>query len=416
MKNRKKSKKVQQYAETLANSRLAQANGGRMPNGIGVASTIAGREAEARKEKKLKLAREKKERELVKLLGAGYALKSATSKKIQKQIKKQQAKNEQVLKEQQLAQDKIDFAVPIVGLDQVMMCDGRSEVSRLLVSLHKRKAMVTKDKDGVSLLDIQLVDGSTKYPVNMVVRGELAKVFGDKGFKLNRVIDIRNCVAIMRAIRGQPRRIQVEMLVEVRDPLGNLTRPATTFELASERLQKHCTALIQERDEIRARGGIPIEEMIEEERMALPAGGTPVTEKTFFKWLADRKVRYAKEAKEKKENLTKKKRGKFLTGKDLFSKNSAIFVDDEASAGKDVMDQRVTLSDDEDEEGETKEGSGWNNFGGEYACRGAQASEPAAQQTKTGGTIQVGGKDVIVGDASIFLGDDDDLDLDDLDD
>merc|ERR1712166_1105727 len=108
-----------------------------MPNGIGVASTIAGREAEARKEKKLKLAREKK----------------------------QQAKNEQVLKEQQLAQDKIDFAVPIVGLDQVMMCDGRSEVSRLLVSLHKRKAMVTKDKDGVSLLDIQLVDGSTKYPV-----------------------------------------------------------------------------------------------------------------------------------------------------------------------------------------------------------------------------------------------------------
>ena len=163
--------------------------------------------------------------------------------------------------------------------------------------------------------------------------------------------------------------------------------------------------MIVERDEVRARGGIPIEEMIEEERMALPPGGTPVTEKNFFKWLADRKARKIKEIKDKKAAAAKGKKGKFLTGKSLFAKHVELFVDDENGAEADVMNQRVTLSDEEDDEEE--------DAGGESKT----APPPLAPSSTKASTIQVGGKDVQIGDTSIFLdGDDDELDLDDLDD
>ena len=407
------------FAENIANSRLAKQNRtGHLERGV--ATTIKGREAQARKEKKEKLAREKKERELIKLMGAGYTLKNASSKKLNKQQKAIAAKEKHQQEQLQLAQDKIDFAIPIVGLDQVMQCDGRSEVSRLLVVLTKRQAMV-RVVDKVPTLDIQLNDGSTKYPVNMVIKGELARSFGDEGYKVNKVMDIRDCVAIMRAVRGQPRRIQVEMVDVVYKEDGvTVKRPATSMAIASERLTKHTKALMTERDEVRARGGIPIEEMIEEERMALPPGGTPVTEKTFFKWLEDRQKRRVKEAAQTKANATKKKRGNFLTGKALFAKNSDIFVDDEAGAGADVMSQRVTLSgsegEDEEEEGEMKQGETKSKGGGGGGRKGRK--NPAAPSTAAAAaTIQVGGQKVNVGDTSVFLdGDDDDLDLDDLDD
>jgi len=408
------------FAENIANSRLAKQNRtGHLERGV--ATTIKGREAQARKEKKEKLAREKKERELIKLMGAGYTLKNASSKKLNKQQKAIAAKEKHQQEQLQLAQDKIDFAIPIVGLDQVMQCDGRSEVSRLLVVLTKRQAMV-RVVDKVPTLDIQLNDGSTKYPVNMVIKGELARSFGDEGYKVNKVMDIRDCVAIMRAVRGQPRRIQVEMVDVVYKEDGvTVKRPATSMSIASERLTKHTKALMTERDEVRARGGIPIEEMIEEERMALPPGGTPVTEKTFFKWLEDRQKRRVKEAAQTKANATKKKRGNFLTGKALFAKNSDIFVDDEAGAGADVMSQRVTLSgsegEDEEEEGEMKQGETKSKEGGGGGRKGRK--NPAAPSTAAAAaaTIQVGGQKVNVGDTSVFLdGDDDDLDLDDLDD
>jgi hypothetical protein len=407
------------FAENIANSRLAKQNRtGHLERGV--ATTIKGREAQARKEKKEKLAREKKERELIKLMGAGYTLKNASSKKLNKQQKAIAAKEKHQQEQLQLAQDKIDFAIPIVGLDQVMQCDGRSEVSRLLVVLTKRQAMV-RVVDKVPTLDIQLNDGSTKYPVNMVIKGELARSFGDEGYKVNKVMDIRDCVAIMRAVRGQPRRIQVEMVDVVYKEDGvTVKRPATSMSIASERLTKHTRALMTERDDVRARGGIPIEEMIEEERMALPPGGTPVTEKTFFKWLEDRQKRRVKEAAQTKANATKKKRGNFLTGKALFAKNSDIFVDDEAGAGADVMSQRVTLSgsegEDEEEEGEMKQGETKSKGGGGGGRKGKK--NPAAPSTAAAAaTIQVGGQKVNVGDTSVFLdGDDDDLDLDDLDD
>ena len=60
----KQSKKVQQFAENLANAQLVKS--GRLQPGV--AGTIKGREAQARKEKKAKLEREKKERELMKLM------------------------------------------------------------------------------------------------------------------------------------------------------------------------------------------------------------------------------------------------------------------------------------------------------------------------------------------------------------
>jgi hypothetical protein len=93
-----------------------------------------------------------------------------------------------------------------------------------------------------------------------------------------------------------------------------------------------------------------------------------------------------------------------LSGRALFAKNSELFVDDADGASADVMSQRVTLSDDDSDDDETN-GETKSNF-----------PSPPVSKNKAN-TIQVGGQNVTVGDASVFLdGDDDELDLDDLDD
>ena len=392
MKNKKKSKKVQQYAENLANAMRSKSG----HSVRGEANTIAGRKAEESRMRKAKLAREKKEREMMKVLGPGYSLKNMQSKKLKKKQNEAKRRKELEEKKAQEAQDKIDFSIPIVGLDKVMMCEGKSEVPRLLCVIQHRNAQTTKMADGTPLLNIKLVDGSTKYPVLMVIKGELAKTFGDEGFKVNKVIDVRDCVAMMRAVRGEPRRICVEMLDK------------TKITLASERLTKHVKALIVERDELRARGGIPIEEMIEEERMALPPGGTPVTKETFFAWLKARKLRREKEKKEKSAEKAKKRKGGVLTGAQLFAKNKSIFVDDEASAGKDTYANRVTLSDDESDD---------DILADESSSKGASGMPPAPSSAAAASSVLLQGKKVEVGDASLYLeGDDDDLDDLDLDD
>ena len=417
MKNKKKSKKVAAYAENLANAMRSKAAGGREDKNV--AGTIAGRKAQEAQRKRAKLAREKKEREMMKVLGPGYSLKNVASKKLKKMQEAEKRKAELEIKQMQEAQDKIDFAIPIVGLDKVMMCEGKSEVPRLLCVIQHRDAQTGAMKDGTPLLNIKIVDGSTKYPVLMVVQGELAKSFGDEGFKVNKVIDVRNCVAMMRAVRGEPRRICVEMLEK------------TTLTVASERLTKHVKALIVERDEIRARGGIPIEEMIEEERMALPSGGTPVTKETFHAWLKMRKVRRDKERKQKNADASKRKKGGVLTGAQLFAKNKNIFVDDEAGAGKEAYANRVTLSDAEDSDDddadtivagpgpEQKSGGGAGGGGKKTKKKkGGDAAAPAAPSAASAqASVLLQGKKVEVGDASLYLdGDDDDLDDLDLDD
>eukprot|EP01039_Chlorochromonas_danica_P005083 gene5083-5585_t len=81
-----------------------------------------------------------------------------------------------------------------------------------------------------------------------------------------------------------------------------------------------------------------IEDIIEEQRAKLAAEGkkgTPVTEESFAKWRADKLLRKQAEAEARvKAEQLKKKGGKglsVLSGKELFSYNASLFVDDESA-------------------------------------------------------------------------------------
>lgn len=81
-----------------------------------------------------------------------------------------------------------------------------------------------------------------------------------------------------------------------------------------------------------------IEDVIEEQRAKLAAEGkkgTPVTAESFAKWKADKQIRKQAEAEARlKAEHLKKKGGKglsVLSGKELFSYNASLFVDDESA-------------------------------------------------------------------------------------
>lgn len=98
----------------------------------------------------------------------------------------------------------------------------------------------------------------------------------------------------------------------------------------------------------------PIEEIIEEKRRALPPGGTPVTLETFKAWKETREAqRLAKAEADSKE--ASKKAGKLvgLSGRDLFTFDSSLFVDDDEAVSADEYDERSEV-DDEEGDGLTK--------------------------------------------------------------
>lgn len=122
---------------------------------------------------------------------------------------------------------------------------------------------------------------------------------------------------------------------------------------------------------------ITLEEQIENERAALPSGGTPVTEESFKAWLK-RKAEERRQAEEKEKQAiieaSKKKdqRGIGLSGRDLFTFDPSLFVDDDAAAGQDLYGELedpnmifteepdlyaddVDLDDIEEEDGEMEE-------------------------------------------------------------
>lgn len=81
-----------------------------------------------------------------------------------------------------------------------------------------------------------------------------------------------------------------------------------------------------------------LEDIIEEQRAKLAAEGqkgTPVTEASFAKWRAEKLVKKQAEAEARlKAEQMKKKGGKglsVLSGKELFSYNASLFVDDDAA-------------------------------------------------------------------------------------
>ena len=88
----------------------------------------------------------------------------------------------------------------------------------------------------------------------------------------------------------------------------------------------------------------------------MPAGGTPVTKESFFKWLKERKerkekLRKAQEAKlekdSKKSDKDKKKKGPVISGRMLYQQNANLFVDDDSAITE--KHKGKTLSDDEDD-------------------------------------------------------------------
>jgi hypothetical protein len=86
---------------------------------------------------------------------------------------------------------------------------------------------------------------------------------------------------------------------------------------------------------------LTIEEIIENERAALPSGGTQVTEETFKAWLK-RNAELKREAAEKERQAIieasskKDQRGIGLSGRDLFTFDPSLFVDDDGAAGHDL--------------------------------------------------------------------------------
>lgn len=82
----------------------------------------------------------------------------------------------------------------------------------------------------------------------------------------------------------------------------------------------------------------PLEDKIERERLALPAGGTPVTLETFKAWKERKEKARLLAVEQERQTEAKKTGGKglhVLSGKDLFTYDPSLFVDDEGAADED---------------------------------------------------------------------------------
>ena len=93
-----------------------------------------------------------------------------------------------------------------------------------------------------------------------------------------------------------------------------------------------------------------LEELIEEERAALPSAGlTPITKETFFAWKAKRAAMKQSELEERliaaealkssKKGMGKDKNKGIMNGRALFTYNPNMFQDDENAAGEDAYEE-----------------------------------------------------------------------------
>ena len=335
MKNKNKSKKVQKYIQDMKNTQKQRL--GLLKKG----QTQDAADAERRRAKK---AKAKQDAELRKLLGVKGAAALQNAKKAKKEARKAKAAAEEKAKQENERQMKEAFLVPVTELDKAKECEKKMDIARVLAQYVKRDAMLTTQKDGSKYLYVQLADGSTKYPIWFILKSDLAKKWGDN-FKKDNVLDIRNPLAIVRSDKGLARTVFLEEI-----PGKTVVTKATPY------LTKFLLEKKKEREATRAKGGIPIEELIEEERSQMPAGGTPVTKESFFKWLKERKerkekLRKAQEAKlekdSKKSDRDKKKSGPVISGRMLYQQNANLFVDDESAITE--KHKGKTLSDDEDD-------------------------------------------------------------------
>jgi hypothetical protein len=335
MKNKNKSKKVQKYIQDIKNTQKQK---------LGLLKRGQTQDAADAEKRRLKKAKAKQDAELRKLLGVKGAAALKNAKKAKKAARKEKEAAEQKAKEENEKAMKEAFLVPVTELDKAKECEKKMDIERILAQYVKRDAMMTTQKDGSKTLYVQLADGSTKYPIWFIIKTDLAKKWGDT-FKKDQVLDIRNSLAIVRSDKGLARTVFLEEV-----PGKTVITKATPY------LTKFLVEKKKEREDIRAKGGIPIEELIEEERSQMPAGGTPVTKESFFKWLKERKSRKdklraaeeAKKEKDSKKDKDKKKQGPIISGRMLYQQNSQLFVDDDSAITE--KHKGRTLSDNEDDD------------------------------------------------------------------
>eukprot|EP00923_Selenidium_pygospionis_P007518 GHVN01012864.1.p2 GENE.GHVN01012864.1~~GHVN01012864.1.p2 ORF type:complete len:364 (+),score=107.25 GHVN01012864.1:1816-2907(+) len=156
----------------------------------------------------------------------------------------------------------------------------------------------------------------------------------------------------------------------------------------------------------------PLEEAIERERAELSGTGTPVTLESFEKWKKEKEAARVRAVEAERVKAAKKTGGRgleILSGRDLFSYDPTLFVDDDGAA--DEMD----YEEDEEEEAERHERE-------EEESRRAQAEATSATNNddddnddeRDGGEESEGS--LGAERAHLFLEEGNEPDLDDLDD
>jgi len=101
----------------------------------------------------------------------------------------------------------------------------------------------------------------------------------------------------------------------------------------------------------------PIEEILQERLAALPSGGTPVTKDTFKAWKEKKEADRLAEVEAGRQAIIKKDGGKGLvgmSGRDLFTYDASLFVDDDGAASDYDEREEDPDDDDEDNDGKTK--------------------------------------------------------------
>mmetsp|Transcript_22119 Transcript_22119/g.50611 ORF Transcript_22119/g.50611 Transcript_22119/m.50611 type:complete len:375 (+) Transcript_22119:133-1257(+) len=139
----------------------------------------------------------------------------------------------------------------------------------------------------------------------------------------------------------------------------------------------------------------PIEEIIEERRRALPPGGTPVTLESFQAWKEKRNADRLAQVEQERQELAKKTGGKGLaamSGRDLFTYDASLFVDDEDAADAGAYDDREERqsSDEEasaddsdsDEEEDDEEDEEEDNGASGSGARGSSDPAPSDSGSK----------------------------------
>lgn len=98
-----------------------------------------------------------------------------------------------------------------------------------------------------------------------------------------------------------------------------------------------------------------IEEILQERLRELPPGGTPVTKESFFAWKKKKEDdRYNKILADAKASGKKTDKGAMLSGKDLFTFDASLFVDDADAVGEEAYDDMKSDAESDEEKEEEK--------------------------------------------------------------